>query len=59
MKEDMIRDFCQKLSTSVGCALIYQRATKRKEEKNINVSQKKSNIMVLFSSKWCTYMKIL
>ena len=59
MKTEIVCSIFQTLSTSVECALIYQRATKRKEEKNINVSQKKSNIMVLFSSKWCTYMKIL
>jgi len=32
MKVDIVCNFCQTLSMSVGCALIYQRATKRRKK---------------------------
>jgi len=44
-------EFCKNLSKSVECALIYQRATKRKEEKNINVSQKSQILWYFFRQK--------
>ena len=48
MKTEIVCSIFQTLSTSVECALIYQRATKRKEEKNINVSQKSQILWYFF-----------